>query len=160
MLLQLLTTLAQQKFPLSTIPAASSLNRWPPELLPIVLDGSVQRLMSPLLSLMMLDWTADGSYGKHREFLVGWVNRALTNLELWLADRDFVAAKEFTVADILMTHVLSAGIKDNGLIAPYSGTASYRGSVPCSARVEQDHRGVLRAGGGGIDRHPRPRRIQ
>ena len=66
----------------------------------------------PLLSLMVLDWTADGSCGKHREFLVGWVNRVLTNLERWLADRDFIATKDFTVADILMAHVLHSGIKD------------------------------------------------
>jgi glutathione S-transferase len=80
----------------------------------------------PLLSLMVLDWTADGSCGKHREFLVGWANRVLTNLERWFADRDFVATKTFTGADILMAHVLSAGIKDEGLIAPYPGVASYR----------------------------------
>ena len=59
------------------------------------------------------------------EFLVGWANRVLTNLERWFADRDFVATKGFTVADILMAHVLS-GIKDEGLIAPYPGIASYR----------------------------------
>jgi glutathione S-transferase len=80
----------------------------------------------PLLSLMVLDWTADGSCGKHREFLVGWVNRVLTNLERWLADRDFVATEAFSVADILMAHVLSAGIKDEALIAPYPGVAAYR----------------------------------
>src|SRR5688572_1749936 len=80
----------------------------------------------PLLSLMVLDWTADGGCGKHREFLVGWVNRVLTNLERWLADRDFVATNEFTIADILMAHVLSAGIKDERLITPYPGVASYR----------------------------------
>lgn len=80
----------------------------------------------PLLSLMVLDWTADGSCGKHREFLVGWVNRVLTNLERWLADREFVATKEFTIADILMAHVLNSGIKDEKLIAPYPAVASYR----------------------------------
>ena len=79
----------------------------------------------PLLSLMVLDWTADGSCGKHREFLVGWVNRVLTNLERWLADRDFIATKEFTVADLLMAHALT-GIKDEKLIAPYAGVAGYR----------------------------------
>ena len=79
----------------------------------------------PLLSLVVLDWTADGSCGMHREFLVGWANRVLTNLEHWFADRDFVATKGFTVADILMAHVLS-GIKGTGLIAPFPGIASYR----------------------------------
>ena len=80
----------------------------------------------PLLALMVLDWTADGSCSKHREFLVGWVNRMLTNLERWLHGRDFVATNAFTVADILLAHVLSAGIKDERLIAPHPGVASYR----------------------------------
>ena len=81
---------------------------------------------APLQSLMVLDWTADGTCSKHREFMVGWVNRVLTNLERWLADRDFIATNEFTVADILMAHVLSSGIKDETLIAPYPGLMSYR----------------------------------
>ncbi len=80
----------------------------------------------PLLGLMVLDWTADGSCGKHREFLVGWSNRVLRNLERWLADRAFVATNEFTVADILMAHVLSSGIKDERLIAPYPTLVAYR----------------------------------
>lgn len=80
----------------------------------------------PLMSLLVLDWTRDGSCGKHREFLVGWVHRMLGNLERWLAGRDFVATEAFTVADILMAHVLSAGIKDKGLIEPYPQVASYR----------------------------------
>lgn len=80
----------------------------------------------PLLSLMVLDWTRDGSCGKHREFLVGWVNRVLANLERWLAEREFIATEEFTVADILMAHVLLSGIKDQTLIAPYSRVAAYR----------------------------------
>ena len=79
----------------------------------------------PLQSLLVLDWSADGSCDKHRDFLVGWGNRVLTNLERWIADREFVATGDFTVADILMTHVI-AGIKDAELIAPYKGVASYR----------------------------------
>jgi glutathione S-transferase len=56
---------------------------------------------------------------------VGWANRVLTSLERWFAERDFVATKSFTVADILLVHVL-AGIKDEKLIAPYPVIASYR----------------------------------
>jgi glutathione S-transferase len=88
--------------------------------------AAMNSVESPLLALMVLDWTADGSCGKHREFLVGWVKRMLTNLDRWLADRDFIATGDFTVADILMAHVLSAGIKDENLIAPYPGLVSYR----------------------------------
>jgi len=80
----------------------------------------------PLLALMVLDWTADGSCGKHREFLVGWVNRVFANLERWLADREFVATDEFSVADILMAHVLLSGVKDERLIAPYAAVQAYR----------------------------------
>lgn len=86
----------------------------------------------PLLALMVHDWTADGSCGKPREFLVGWVQRVLANLERWLAGRAYVATDEFTVADILMAHVLSAGIKDEALVAPYSAVTSYR--ARCMAR--------------------------
>ena len=88
--------------------------------------AAINSVEPPLLSLMVLDWTADGSCGKHREFLIGWVNRVLTSLERWLADRDFIAINDFSVADILMTHVLESGIKDERLIAPYPGVVSYR----------------------------------
>jgi glutathione S-transferase len=80
----------------------------------------------PLLALMVLDWTADGSCGKHREFLVGWVHRVLANLERWMATRDFIATSDFSVADLLMAHVLQSGIKDESLISPYPKLASYR----------------------------------
>lgn len=86
----------------------------------------------PLLALMVHDWTADASCGKPREFLVGWVHRVFANLERWLTGRDFIATDDFTVADILMAHVLSAGIKDEALVAPYPAITSYR--ARCMAR--------------------------
>ena len=103
----------------------------------------------PLLALMVLDWTADSSCGKHREFLVGWVNRVLTNLERWLADRNFVATNDFTIADILMTHVLSAGIKEKELIAPYPAVAAYRDRCldrPACKRVQDEYFTKVAAG--------------
>ena len=88
--------------------------------------AAMNSIEPPLLALMVLDWTADGSCGKHREFLVGWVHRVLANLERWLADREFIATPDFTVADILMAHVLLSGIKDSTLIVPYPGLVAYR----------------------------------
>jgi len=88
--------------------------------------ASLTTVELPLMALMVHDWTADGGCAKPREFLVGWGHRALGNLERWLAGREFVATDEFTVADILMAHVLSAGIKDPALIAPYPGLKAYR----------------------------------
>jgi glutathione S-transferase len=88
--------------------------------------AALNSVEAPLLSLMVLDWTRDGSCDGPREFLVGWADRVLTNLERWLADRDFIATGDFTVADILMAHVLFSGIKDERLLAPYPGVAAYR----------------------------------
>lgn len=80
----------------------------------------------PLMSLIVLDWTGDGSCGQHRQFLLGWAQRALGNLDRWMAGREFVATEAFTVADILMAHVLRSGIKDTSMIAPYPGLVAYR----------------------------------
>ena len=94
------------------------------------LNTDTYRRLSPFEQIPSIDddgWVlSESAASKHREFLVGWVNRVLTNLERWLAERDFVATKSFTVADILMANVLSSGIKDEKLIAPYPGVASYR----------------------------------
>ena len=79
----------------------------------------------PLLGLMTLDWVSDGSCGKYREFLAGWAKRMLGNLERWLAGRQFVATAEFTVADILLAHVLAV-VKDEKLLAPHPGVVAYR----------------------------------
>jgi glutathione S-transferase len=81
---------------------------------------------APLLALMVHDWTADGGCAKPRAFLVGWVHRVFGNLEHWFAGREFVATDGFTVADILMAHVLLSGIKDESLIAPYPVLTAYR----------------------------------
>jgi glutathione S-transferase len=80
----------------------------------------------PMLSLMVLDWVADGSTGNYREFLAGWVKRVRTNLERWFENREYVATGEFTVADILMTHVLSVGPKAEEALGPYPALAAYR----------------------------------
>ena len=79
----------------------------------------------PLLALVVLDWSADGGCGKHREFLVGWCHRALANLDRWLDGREFIATTEFSIADILMAHVLTQ-MKDDELIAPHERVKAYR----------------------------------
>lgn len=88
--------------------------------------AAVSTVEPPLQSLMVHDWTADGGCAKPREFLVGWAHRVFKNLENWLAGRDFIATKDFTVADILIANILSSGVKDAGLITPYPGLISYR----------------------------------
>jgi glutathione S-transferase len=79
----------------------------------------------PLVNVLMLGWTQDANCSKHREFMVGWAHLALGRLDRWLDGREFVATDHFTVADILMAHVLGA-IKDDSLIEPYRRTRDYR----------------------------------
>lgn len=54
------------------------------------------------------------------------MNRVLGTLDRWFADRECVASGDFTIADILMAHVLSDGIKDAELIATYPRLGAYR----------------------------------
>ena len=79
----------------------------------------------PLFGLLILNWTSEGECEKHREFLVGWSHRVLNNLERWFTHREFVATNEFTVADILMTHVLTQ-VQDGAMMKPYPRVLAYR----------------------------------
>jgi glutathione S-transferase len=79
----------------------------------------------PLASIMMIDWVEQDRSGKYRAFLVGWANRHLGNLERWLDGRQYVATDTFTVADILMAHVLAV-VKDASLLEPYANVRAYR----------------------------------
>jgi len=56
----------------------------------------------------------------------------LKSLERWMQGREFVATDEFTVADILMAHVLSE-IDDAALYEPYPLLRDYR--ERCKSRV-------------------------
>ena len=43
----------------------------------------------------------------------------------WLANRPFIATEDFTVADILMPHVLDAGTQE-AMLTPYPNLLAYR----------------------------------
>ena len=81
----------------------------------------------PLMSILLIDWTADGDAGaaKPRQFMVAWAKRLFTGLERWLEGREFVATDTFTVADILMSHVLTE-VRDERLLEPYGNVRNYR----------------------------------
>ena len=73
-----------------------------------------------------------GKGTKPHEALQQWSDMRLNQLDGWLANRLFVATDEFTVADILMTHVLSVGSTDPALLEPYQHVRSYL--ARCTAR--------------------------
>jgi glutathione S-transferase len=104
------------------------------KLMPLDLAGEAQVLRwsfaalntieTPLLTSWFVDMSG-GKGGKPSEALKQWAGMRLEQLDGWLADRTFVATDEFTVADILLTHVLSAGSTDSSLLAPHEHVRAY-----------------------------------
>jgi glutathione S-transferase len=88
----------------------------------------------PLLSLWFVDKTGgkEGKKTKPREALHDWGHLRLSQLDGWLADREFIATNDFTVADILMAHVVSGGT-DQSLLEPHANLRNYRDR--CMARA-------------------------
>jgi glutathione S-transferase len=92
-----------------------------------VLRWSIAALNSievPVLSLWFVNMY--GGKGTHpSEALYDWADMRLKQLDGWLANRQFIATDDFTVADILMSHVLGAG-SDQKLLDPYAHVRAYR----------------------------------
>jgi glutathione S-transferase len=84
----------------------------------------------PVLSLWFVNLTG-GKDSKPSEALHGWADMRLKQLDGWLTDRQFIATDDFTVADILMTHVLDAGTRQE-MLRPYSNLLAYR--ARCTGR--------------------------
>ncbi len=87
--------------------------------------AAMNSLEMPLAHIMMIDWMKDEGCAGYRGFLAGWAERMLGGLERHLEDREFVATESFTVADILVAHVLSV-IKDTRLVKPHPRVVAYR----------------------------------
>ena len=78
----------------------------------------------PVLTAWFVDLNG-GKGTKPSEAIHRWAEMRLEQLDGWLADRQFVATDAFTVADILMTHVLGGGT-DEELVKPYPHLAAYQ----------------------------------
>ncbi|HET9957699.1 MAG TPA: glutathione S-transferase family protein [Polyangiaceae bacterium] len=98
-----------------------------------VLRWSVAALNSievPILTKWFVDM--NGAKGtKPSEALRQWSELRLGQLDGWLANRQYVATDDFTVADILMTHVLGSR-STLGLTEPYANVLAYL--ERCTAR--------------------------
>lgn len=98
-----------------------------------VLRWSIAALSSvelPVLSLWFVDMVG-GKGTKPSEALRGWSDMRVKQLDGWLAGRQYVATDEFTVADILMSHVLGGGT-DQSLLQPYPNVLAYQ--ARCTGR--------------------------
>ncbi len=78
----------------------------------------------PVLSLWFVN-ISGGKGSKPSEALHGWADMRLKQLDGLLADRRYIATDDFTVADILMTHVLVPAASQ-GLLQPYANLQAYR----------------------------------
>ena len=78
----------------------------------------------PVLSLWFVNLTG-GKGSKPSEALHAWAEMRLKQLDGWLTNRRFIATEDFTVADILMTHVLDAGTHQE-MLKPYPNILAYR----------------------------------
>jgi glutathione S-transferase len=104
------------------------------KLIPLDLAGEAQVLRwcftalttieLPLLSLWFVNLSG-GKDSKPSQALHGWGDMRLKQLDAWLKDRRFIATEDFTVADILMTHVLDAGTQRE-MLEPYPNLLAYR----------------------------------
>jgi glutathione S-transferase len=104
------------------------------KLMPRDLAGEAQVLRWTIAALSTVElpilalWFVNLSGGKGTQpsdALRGWSEQRLGELDAWLADRQFVATNELTVADILMTHVLSGGT-DQSLLEPHASIRAYK----------------------------------
>jgi glutathione S-transferase len=104
------------------------------KLLPRDLAGEAQVLRWSFTALTTIEgpvlshWFVNlngGKGSKPSDALYGWADMRLKQLDGWLADRLFIATEDFTVADILMTHVLAGGT-DSELLKPYANIVAYR----------------------------------
>jgi glutathione S-transferase len=84
----------------------------------------------PMLSLWFVNLTG-GKGSKPSEALRDWAEMRLKQLDGWLTNRQFIATGDFTVADILMAHVLDPGTHQE-LLKPYPNILAYR--ARCTGR--------------------------
>lgn len=103
-------------------------------LMPRDLAGEAQVLRWSVAALNSIEvpvlahWFVDISGGKGTapsEALYHWSAHRIAQLDGWLDNRQFIATEEFTVADILMTHVLGGGT-DPSLLKPHANVRAYR----------------------------------
>lgn len=86
--------------------------------------AALSSIEPPILSAWFVGITG-GKGTKPHDALSAWAGKRVGQLDGWLAGRAFVATDDFTVADILVTHVLSAGSTDRALLEPYANVRAY-----------------------------------
>jgi len=68
--------------------------------------AALSTVEAPIQPLKLMDMGAMGEPGETRGCLVGWTRRVLENLDRRLEGRTWIAADDFTIADLLLASVL------------------------------------------------------
>ena len=85
--------------------------------------AAVSTVELPLLTLQVMGFMKSDD-AKTKGLLTGWAKRHLDGLERWLTGREFVAVDTFTIADILMSHVVAV-VASPELLAPCPHLRAY-----------------------------------
>jgi glutathione S-transferase len=93
--------------------------------------AALNTIEMPVLSLWFVN-ISGGKGTKPSDALRAWSAMRFEQLDGWLADRQFIATDDFTVADILMTHVLDSASTDQALLEPHANVLAYR--ARCTTR--------------------------
>lgn len=78
----------------------------------------------PLLALQIMNFVESDDARTAKAQMADIARRQLGGLERWLADREFVAVESFTIADILMAHVIGVEAEPE-LLAPCPHIRAY-----------------------------------
>ncbi len=86
--------------------------------------AALSTVEGPIQPLKLIDLGAMGEPGEVRTFLTGWTRRVLGNLDRRLEGRDWIAADDFTIADLLLASVLRQ-LRHTELMDAYSNVKAF-----------------------------------
>ena len=86
--------------------------------------AALSTVEGPIQPLKLMDMGAMGDPGDARDFLIGWTRRVLDGVNRRLEGRDWIAADDFTIPDLLLASVLRQ-IRHTDLLDGYPNVKAF-----------------------------------